>query len=61
MTPLKLAAMPAIIVFAATMPMETAILTTPNAQRRDALIAAGARLSEASFGEPEPRASIMLR
>lgn len=47
--------------FAATMPMETAILTSKNHERRDALIAAGARLSEKSFGEPEPRASIMLR
>lgn len=47
--------------FAATMPMETAILTTPNAERRAALIAAGARLSEVTFGEPQPRASIMLR
>lgn len=47
--------------FAATMPMETAILTAKNHERRDALIAAGARLSEKSFGEPEPRASIMLR
>jgi glutathione S-transferase len=47
--------------FAATMPMETAILTTPNAERRDALTAAGARLSEVTYGEPVPRASIMLR
>jgi glutathione S-transferase len=47
--------------FAATMPMETAILTSKTHERRDALIAAGARISASSYGEPEPRASIMLR
>ncbi len=47
--------------FAATMPMETAILTSKTHERRDALIAAGARISETSYGEPVPRASIMLR
>lgn len=47
--------------FAATMPMEAAILTSRNDERRDALIAAGSRISETSYGEPVPRASIMLR
>jgi hypothetical protein len=47
--------------FAATMPMETAILTSRVDERRDALTAAGARLSDVTYGEPVPRASIMLR
>jgi len=47
--------------FAATMPFETAILTSKTHERRDALIAAGARISEVSYGEAAPRGSIMLR
>lgn len=46
--------------FAATMPMEAAILTSKTHERRDALIAAGARISERSYGEEKPRGSIML-
>jgi glutathione S-transferase len=50
----------AVPAFADTIRFEQAIVTTPMAERRDALIAAGARLSETTYGEPLPRASIML-
>jgi len=46
--------------FAATIVYETAIMTTPHAERRAALAAAGARLSETSYADEAPRESIML-
>ncbi len=46
--------------FAATIAFEQAIVTTPFAQRRAALEAAGAKLSSQSWAQMEARASIML-
>lgn len=46
--------------FAATIGYEQAIVGNPHDKRRDALAAAGARLSERSFAAQAPRASIML-
>jgi glutathione S-transferase len=46
--------------FAATIGFENAIMTSRNEDRRANLAAAGARLSEQSFGENVPRQSIML-
>ena len=50
----------AVPAFADTIRFEQAIVTSPMAERRAALIAAGARLSEKTYGEAAPRASIML-
>lgn len=46
--------------FAATMPLELATVTSRVADRRDALRAAGARISEHSYGAGTPHSSIML-
>lgn len=51
----------AVPAFAATLPMEAAILGSRTHERRDALIAAGAHVAETSIGAPEPQPSIMLR
>ncbi|MES2444142.1 MAG: glutathione S-transferase family protein [Pseudomonadota bacterium] len=50
----------AVPAFAATMKFEAAILTSRTHERRDALIAAGARVSEVSYGGDVPLGSIML-
>ncbi|MCW3836126.1 glutathione S-transferase family protein [Sphingomonas canadensis] len=50
----------AVPAFATTIAYEQAIVSTRNDERRAALEAAGARLSEHSYGERSPRASIML-
>ncbi|MCW3845734.1 glutathione S-transferase family protein [Sphingomonas sp. LB-2] len=50
----------AVPAFADTIRFETAIVSSPMAERREALIAAGAKLSEKTYGEAAPRASIML-
>ena len=46
--------------FAATLRLEAAILTSPLAERRAAMEAAGARVSAKTYGDDKPRASIML-
>lgn len=46
--------------FADTIRFEQAIVRSRNAERRGALLAAGARLSEKSYGADAPQASIML-
>lgn len=51
----------AVPAFAATLPMEEAILRSRTHERREALIAAGAQVAETSIGAPEPQPSIMLR
>jgi glutathione S-transferase len=50
----------AVPAFAATLRLEAAILTTPLADRRAAMEAAGARVSARTYGGDTPRASIML-
>jgi glutathione S-transferase len=50
----------AVPAFAATLTLEAAILTTPLAQRREAMVAAGAKVSAVTYGGDTPRGSIML-
>ena len=50
----------AVPAFAATLRLEAAILSTPLAERRAAMEAAGARVSEISYSGTAPQASIML-
>ncbi|RYG84535.1 MAG: glutathione S-transferase family protein [Alphaproteobacteria bacterium] len=55
-----LARVEAVPAFARTIIYEQALIAVPAKERREALRAAGAKLSEKTYGETEPRASIML-
>lgn len=55
-----LARVEAVPAFACTIAYEQAVMSVPAAERREALRAAGAKLSEKSCGDSVPRASIML-
>lgn len=50
----------AVPAFAMTLPIERAIMTTRQHERRDALIAVGVPVSEKSYADEAPRRSIML-